>query len=301
MTEGFRGSSSIIAFLGPIGTFSHLVALHRFGSNAQLIAQPNIAAIFDFLATHPEACAIVPIENSSGGAIYDTVDMLLAKVGTIHILEDLSLDIQLALLGHHGEKIQYIYSHFVPLRHHRDWLATNYPSARAISVNSTALAAAKASSSRNAAALAAPSTASLYHLDVLQFPIQPDGVNVTRFFVIGQPSILGRLASLRRWKTAATFQLKNACGSLHRFLNPFSIRSVNLCMIISHPLAGKPESYAFLIEVDGAIVNLSVKLAFEEASQWCEKIIFLGSYPSRRRYNSLLGCHNFFRKIVPTK
>lgn len=299
MVEGAIGSS--VAYLGPVGTFSHLVALQRFGSNAQLVAQPNIAAIFDFLVSHLEACAIVPIENSSGGAIYDTVDMLLAQGGGIHILEDLSLDVRVALLGHSGERIHCIYSHFVPLRHHRDWLATNFPNVSVTPVSSTALAAAKASSSRYAAALAAPGAASLYHLDILQFPIQPEGVNVTRFFVIGQPSIIGRLAALRRWKTAATFQLKNTCGSLHFFLKPFSHYSVNLCMVISHPLAGHPESYTFLIEVDGSIIDRSVKMAFKEATQWCERFIFLGSYPSRRRYGASLGYHNFLKKFVPTK
>lgn len=295
MAEGSIGPS--IVYLGPVGTFSHLVALRRFGKNTKLVAKPNIAAVFDFLANHPEACAVVPIENSSGGAIYDTVDMLLAKVGAFHILEDLSLDVQLALLGHNGERVRCIYSHFVPIRHYRKWLATNFPNARVVSVESTALAAAKASTSRDAAALAAPDAALLYHLDILQFPIQQEGINVTRFFVIGRPGKWGFLATSRRWKTSSTFQLKNVCGSLYFFLGPFSRRAVNLCMIISHPLVGKPESYAFLIEVDGSVADPSVKAALEEASQWCEKFIFLGSYPSRRRYNSLPGDCNPSRRL----
>ena len=290
-----------IVYLGPVGTFSHLVALRRFGENTKLIAKPNIASIFDFLVNHPEACAVVPIENSSGGAIYDTVDMLLAKSGTINILEDLSLDVQLALLGHSGERIRRIYSHFVPIRHHKEWLATNFPGARVVSVESTACAAAKASTSRNAAALAAPGVASIYHLDILQFPIQPGGINVTRFFIIGHPGKWGFLAASKRWKTSSTFQLKNVCGSLYFFLESFSRRAVNLCMIISHPLVGKPESYVFFIEVDGSVADLSVKAALEEASQWCEKFVFLGSYPSCRRYDSSPGNCSLPRRLVSTR
>lgn len=285
MAEGSIGPS--IVYLGPMGTFSHMVALRRFGEDTRLVAKPNISAIFDFLLSHLEAsCAVVPIENSSGGAIYDTVDMLLAKVGAVHILEDLSLDVQLALLGHKGERVRRIYSHSVPIRHHREWLAANFPGVRIVSVESTAFAAAKASISRDAAALAAPGAASLYHLDILQFPIQPDGVNVTRFFVIGLPGKWEFLVASRRWKTASTFQLKNACGSLYSFLEPFSRRAVNLCMLVSHPLVGKPESYTFLIEIDGSVADPSVKVALEEASRWCEKFVFLGSYPSRHRYSS---------------
>lgn len=275
-----------IAYLGPVGTFSHLVALRRFRANARLVAQPDIASIFDFLVGHPGAKAVVPIENSSGGAIYDTVDLLIANAGVVSILEDLSLDVRLALLGHVGKKIQRIYSHFVPLRHHRDWLATHFPQARVLPVNSTALAADKASSSRNAAALASPGAAQLYGLDILQFPIRPETVNVTRFFVLGQSKGLVRPGVRRQWKSAAAFQLKNTCGSLHSFLGAFSRNAVNLRMIISRPLPGSPENYVFVMEVDGSIANLPVETAFRKASQWCEELTLLGSYLSRPRYTS---------------
>lgn len=279
-------SHGVVAYLGPVGTFSHLVALRRFrAEETEKVPRPNIASIFDFLIEHPTAKAVVPIENSSGGAIYDTVDLLVAHAPTICILEDLSLDVRLALLGHSGVEIQRIYSHYVPLRHHRDWLATHFPRARVIPVNSTALAAAKASSLRHAAALASPDAAQLYQLKILQFPICPETVNVTRFFVIGQRNekVLSRTA---RWKTSAAFQLKNTCGSLHAFLEPFSRHSVNLRMILSRPLPGSPERYVFVMEVDGFIEDEPVKKAFKKASTWCEELTLLGSYPSCLRYTS---------------
>ncbi len=274
-----------VAYLGPIGTFSHLVALRRFGSDAELISQPDVASIFDFLIESPTAKAVVPIENSSGGAIYDTVDLLIAHAGSIHVLEDLSLDVRLALLGHLGMEIQRVYSHFVPLRHHRDWLTKNFPQARVISVNSTALAAKKASSLRYAAALASPDAAPLYGLSILQFPIRPEAVNVTRFFVVGQRTS-GQVAAAKRWKTSATFRLKNTCGSLHAFLGAFARNSVNLRMIISRPIPGSPESYVFVMEVDGSIEEPPAKKAFEKASIWCEELNLLGSYPCRPRYTA---------------
>ncbi len=274
-----------IVYLGPIGTFSHLIALRRFRADTEMVPQPDISSSFEFLMGHPTAKAVVPIENSSGGAIYDTVDLLIANARAIQILEDLSLDVPLALLGHPGARIQRIYSHFVPLHHHRNWLATHFPRARGIPVNSTALAAAKASSLRNAAALASPEAAQLHNLKVLQFPIYPETVNVTRFFVIGQSrdKVTSRVA---RWKTSAVFRLKNSCGSLHAFLGPFAQHSVNLRMIISRPLAGSPETYVFMMEVDGSVSDAPVKKAFEKAGDWCDEFLLLGSYPSRPRYKA---------------
>lgn len=249
-----------------------------------MVPQPDIASIFDFLLESPTAQAVVPIENSSGGAIYDTVDLLVVNAQSIRILEDISLDVRLALLGHPGKMIQSIYSHFVPLRHHRDWLAKNFPAAQVIPVNSTALAAEKASSVPNAAALASPGAAPLYKLSILQFPIRPEMVNVTRFFVVGQQG--RKVRSAKQWKTSAAFQLKNVCGSLHAFLGAFACHSVNLRMIISRPLPGSPERYVFVMEVDGSIEEEPVKKAFKKASTWCEELSLLGSYPSRLRYGS---------------
>src|SRR6185312_8933202 len=68
---------SPVAYLGPVGTFSHLVARKRFGSDDRLIACPSMGAIFDCLLADRSALAVVPIENSSGGTIYDTVDLLI--------------------------------------------------------------------------------------------------------------------------------------------------------------------------------------------------------------------------------
>ncbi|PWU11265.1 MAG: hypothetical protein C5B47_01115 [Verrucomicrobia bacterium] len=274
-----------VAYLGPIGTFSHLVAARRFNTDVQLVSRPDIASIFDFLIEFPTAQAVVPIENSSGGAIYDTVDLLIAHVGSIHVLEDISLDVRLALLGHQDTEIRRIYSHFVPLRHHRNWLSTNFPRAKVLPVNSTALAAQKASLLPHAAALASPDAAPLYGLHVLQFPIRPETANVTRFFVVGQ-RMRGKGANTKRWKTSAIFHLKNTCGSLHAFLGAFARNSVNLRMILSRPIPGSPESYVFMMEVDGFIEDPQVKKAFEKASKWCEKLDLLGSYPSRPRYTA---------------
>jgi len=99
-----------IACLGPEGSFSHLITQMRFPGVAVSL-RDNVGDVFDFLASNPDALGIVPIENSSGGFIIDTVDRLVDARCTLHIIEELTLDVKLALLGRVGEKIVSIHSH----------------------------------------------------------------------------------------------------------------------------------------------------------------------------------------------
>lgn len=105
-----------VAYLGPIGTYSHLVAEKRYGRNCKMIALPTILDVCSFASGKTSRHGIVPIENSSGGAIYETVDILLANKPKVHIKEELSLDVKLALLGRGGRENQGSLLSFRPAR-----------------------------------------------------------------------------------------------------------------------------------------------------------------------------------------
>jgi chorismate mutase/prephenate dehydratase len=277
-----------IAFLGPEGTFSHLVALRRFGTGREMLPCPDLSGAFDVLRQDRRALAVVPIENSSGGTIYDTVDLLISEAGSLHVREDLTLDVRLALLGHEGCRVREVFSHFAPLQHHRGWLHENYPGAKIRPVASTSLAAALAAKSRSAAALCAPGAAAMHGLDVLVFPVQPEAINVTRFYVVGQvPAKLpAPLPANKLFKTTLVFRLKNRCGSLHSFLGPFSRAGVNLRMIVSRPLPGHPETYVFFCEVEGVGSAAPLQGALEKAAKFCDSLQTLGSFPSGKKFAS---------------
>ena len=151
-----------VNYLGPEGTFSHILARKRFGKHAVLTPCPTIEAIFDRVLASTDALGIVPIENSSGGTVYDSVDLLIRHAGRVFIREELAMDVRIALLGRPGRVISTVYSHFVQIKHHSDWLKARHPRARVRAVASTALAARKASASKTAAALASPGAADVY-------------------------------------------------------------------------------------------------------------------------------------------
>ncbi len=275
---------SAICYLGPEGTFSHILARQHFGAKSTLVASPTIEGVFDHVREAEENLGLVPIENSSGGTVYDTADSLIRTAGEVYIREELALDIRIALLGHPGHAPTTVYSHFTQIKHHTPWLKERYPRAKMKAVTSTALAALKAAASRNAAALASPGVAEIYPLKVLEMPELGGGANQTHFYVIGRRPLAK--APSTKVKTALIAALPNVCGSLHTFLGPFARQKVSLSRIVSRPVPGKPRTYVFLIEIDGGPADAAVARALDRAAAAAESMTILGTYPARRRYKS---------------
>jgi prephenate dehydratase len=247
----------------------------------------TITEVFHAVRSGQAQLGVVPIENSSGGTITETVDLLIEQAGKIFITEELALDVRLALLGRAGtafDKLKSVYSHVMPLRHHRDWIMENLPGVTLIESPSTAEAAKKAALSATSVALAAPGAAELYGLSILKFPVRPEAVNVTHFFVISAAS--AELPKEKRCKTAIVAALPQTSGSLHRFLGPFARAGVNLCRIVSRPVPGQPETYVFYLEVEGSAVDAKVKKALEGARRLSVRLELPGSYATKPRYRS---------------
>lgn len=273
-----------VFYLGPEGTFSHILARQRFGRKAELVGCPTIDAIFERTLAEPEATGLIPIENSSGGTVYDSVDHLIRQAGKVFLHEELSLDVRIALLGHKDGSVKTVYSHFTQIKHHTDWLKGRYPGVKMREVVSTAVAAQKAAASKQAAALASPGAAEVYGLDVLERPAARHAVNVTHFFTIGGKPRASTAEG--KTKTALVAALPNTCGSLHSFLGPFARQKVSLTRIVSRPVPGQPQTYVFFIEIEGGLNDAPVAKALARAEALSVALINLGTYPLSRRYKS---------------
>jgi chorismate mutase/prephenate dehydratase len=271
-----------VAFLGPEGTFAHLAAQKRFGEDAKLVPMPNIADVFESVARSRTSLGIVPIENSSGGTIYETVDRLVDPLNQLKVQESLSINVRLALLGKDKKNIRIIYSHFAPLHHCKTWIQKKFPGVELVGQASTATAIQKAASSPNAAAIGSRDAAKRYGLKVLEFPIEQDIKNVTQFFVLGQHYSLLDDST----KTTIVFTLPNRPGSLYDFLTPLKDEGVNLTRILSRPIIGQPEAYVFLADIAGTQRQSNVKAALAKAERVAATIKNIGSYPVRKTYES---------------
>lgn len=275
------GQHSPVAYLGPEGSFSHLVAKQRF-ADGTLLPCKGIADVFDFVRETEEGLGVVPIENSTGGTIMPTVDGLIDNACRLYVEEELSLDVKLALIGRRDVGIEAVYSHFAPLQHCEKWLKQRYPDARQVAAPSTSGAVQLAAQEQNAAAIGPIENATKHGLEVLHYPIAENVPNVTQFFVIGHHKI----TAVECRKTSFIVALPDEAGSLCSFLEPFKHASVSLKRIQSRPIIGHPNTYLFFIEIDGCEWDDNVKQALARAQEIAQRIDSLGSYPVKPRYRS---------------
>ncbi|WP_027715092.1 prephenate dehydratase [Desulfuromonas sp. TF] len=267
-----------VAFLGPQGTFTHAAAMKQFGFSAQLVPQKSIPAVFDEVQRGRAHYGVVPVENSTEGAVSHTLDMFMESEQKINA--EILLEISHFLLSRTGrfEDIRKVVSHPQPLAQCRKWLEENLPDIPLIDVGSTALAAQTAAEDESAAAIASEMAASLYGLQIVKERIEDNPNNFTRFLVIGRktPERSGRD------KTSVMFSVKDEPGILYRMLEPFSKRGINLSKIESRPMKKKAWEYIFFLDMEGHIEEDSVRAAVDELKGYCQFIKVLGSYPRNR-------------------
>jgi len=275
-----------VAYLGPAGTYTHNVAKKRFGDGGQYLPRPTVGDVFRCVIGGDADFGIVPVENSSGGTVYNTVDMLVDRefpCERVGIREELSINVKLALIAPEGEQeIATVYSHFAPLKHCAEWLSANYPEASLRPVESTAAAARRAAEEKHTAAIASREAAEEYGLKILHYPVAEDMTNITQFLSIGgqNDSVTGTS------KTTIAFELLNKVGSLYEFVGVFAKNSINLTRIISRPIRGEPGKYVFLVDFEGASGEPAVAAALKEAEERSTSLRNLGSYPVRETYES---------------
>jgi chorismate mutase/prephenate dehydratase len=265
-----------VAFLGPQGTFSHAAAIKQFGHASKFEAVGTIDDVFTAVEVGRARYGVVPIENTTEGAVTPTLDALAA---TSHrVIAEVVVQIEHHLLSKSGDKkkVKRIVSHPQPLAQCRHYLAERYPGVELQPAASTAAAARIAAENRDAAAIAGALAAKLYGLETVARAIQDQPGNVTRFLVIGsdpQPKATGHD------RTSLVISVRDEVGVLGRILQPFTRNEVNLSMIESRPLPGRPWEYRFFVDVCGHIEDEALARALAEVNEISLSTKVLGSYP----------------------
>jgi prephenate dehydratase len=272
-----------LTYLGPEGTYTQQIAEMRFGDTVPMHPASTIFNACEYVKNNFGAYAVVPIENSSGGSIMPTIDILLNEE-KLSVVEYMTLVVRLALLGSDKEKIKHIYSHFAPFKHCAGWLKKNFPDAQYHEVSSTAEGAIRAQDNPEAAVLGSVRLAKYYNVKVLEYPIEQDIVNETEFVLITNTDT--NKGNDAGEKTSLAVELKNGPGSLCSFLIPFKDEGVNLTRIISRPVYGVPSEYAFYIDIKGNKNDKSVMQALEAASTHCDSLRIIGSYKFAGKFYS---------------
>lgn len=265
-----------VAFLGPAGTFSNAAAIRQFGHVAEFLSEDTIADVFAAVETGRARYGVVPIENTTEGAVTPTLDALADT--PLRIVAELDLKVDPWLLSSSGDrsKVRRIASHPQPLAQCRRYLAQNFPGVPLQPTSSTATAAQAAAAKPGTAAIAGAVAADVYGLKAVAKSIQDEPGNVTRFLVIGSDP-QGKATGDDR--TSLVVLVRDDVGVLGRILQPFTKHKVNLSMIESRPLLGRPWEYRFFVDVAGHVADKRLARALSEIDEIAISTKVLGSYP----------------------
>jgi len=263
-----------IAYLGPEGSFSHLAAVQKFGQSVEYEAVADISGVFDEVALERADFGVVPIENSVGGGVIDTLDALVET--DVQICAEINRAIHHNLLSNSPiDKIDRVYSKPEVFAQCQRWLAETGLAGKTIAVASTSRAAELARGEKNAAAIASTLAAELYGLEIVCANIEDNTHNVTRFFVIGRQSARPTGDD----KTSIVFATKDEPGALVNVLDAFRQEGVNMSFIQSRPSKKRNWEYYFFGDLKGHRDDPALQRAVEQARRHCIRLNVLGSYP----------------------
>ncbi|RMI03556.1 MAG: hypothetical protein D6681_09700 [Calditrichaeota bacterium] len=202
---------------------------------------------------------VMAIENSLAGSLLPNYSLLESH--PLFIEGEIYLPIHQCLMALPGQTLADIHtvrSHPMALHQCSEFLE-RHPALRAMEAFDTAGSAREIREQglRGVAAIAAGEAARRYQLTILARGIENQRENYTRFLVIGgrppQPTPAADKASL-------SFRVAHRPGALVEVLEIFRRHRINLTLIQSVPIPGRPTEYAFHVDITWAAPE-----AFQEA------------------------------------
>jgi chorismate mutase/prephenate dehydratase len=275
-----------IGYLGPEGSYSNVAARQHFGGSVDYEDLHTIEGVFTEVRRGHVDYGLVPIENSTGGGIVETLDAFQDARGEVFAYAEVQMAIRHNLLANcPPSAVERIYSKPEVFAQCRHWVTTQYPRAELIPAASSSRAcqhvrdAIAADPHAPVAAIASALSAEKYELNVLFESIEDDPNNLTRFLVLST----SRAKPTGDDKTSLMFSTDSSAGTLVRVLNVFADAGVNLTHIDKRPTGRKVWNYTFFIDALGHIDDEKMQTAIEKARLCCQELTILGSYPVSRR------------------
>ena len=220
--------------------------------------------------------AVIPIENSSAGAVSDNYDLLICHNNVI--VAEVYIPVNHMLLGLPGaalEDIKAVYSHPQALLQSSKYL-NSHSQWKQLSVENTAVAAKKIleDQDKSQAAVASRVAGKLYGLETLASGINYNKNNTTRFIILAREHIYCKDAK----KVSLCFELPHKSGTLYNMLGNFIYNGVNMMMIESRPILKRNWEYRFFVDIEGNLSEPSIQNALKAISEESANMRILGNY-----------------------
>ncbi|KIO18223.1 hypothetical protein M407DRAFT_11987 [Tulasnella calospora MUT 4182] len=286
MTAEESPNQPVLAYLGPEGTYTHQAANDYFAEGVSYISCQTIASAFHALGGSAHI-AFLPIENSTHGAVIETLDLLrLASSENQFIRGEALASISHCLVVRKGtkwENIQTVLSHeqvgeSKALGQCSAFIKDRLPSARTVKTVSTAAAAQQVlrdSTSTSAAICSSFCTRLYLGLALLAENIQDSAANVTRFIVLSAPHVTlpsptasGLPSEQPRWCAMLRITPSPAhslnLGDVFAAIQPLAIARVDRRPSLSPTLF--QDTYFFKVRDGGTSTDLEWEVAVNAAA-----------------------------------
>ena len=268
--------SMTVAYLGPQGTFSEEAVSKHFGGLTATLACASIDEVFRRVESGAAGYGVVPVENSTEGAIGRTLDLLLSTPAKV--CGEIVLPIRQCLMSRAKRltDVRKVYSHAQSIAQCQQWLARHLPGAQRVPVVSNAEAARLAARERGAAAVGPRAAAAIYRLGLLARNVEDEPRNTTRFLVLAAQDA----APSGQDKTSLIMSTRNAPGAMHDLLAPLAANRVSMTRLESRPSRTGLWEYLFYVDIEGHQQDANVSRALEELQDKATFLKNLGSYPA---------------------
>jgi len=269
-------SEERVGYQGVAGSYSEEALISYFGENTKRDNYETFDDVFKALDLGEVQYAVLPIENSSTGAIKEVYD-LLVRYG-FYITGEHLLRVHHNLLCVKGAKIEdleEVYSHIQGIEQcsgfldeHPSWKRTPY-------FNTARSAKFVSETGKNTiAAVGSKRAAEIYNLSVLKENIQDNVSNTTRFVVLSRDIETTPSSN----KMSLVFTTPHTSGALYSALSRFADQNVNMIKIESRPIKDKPWEYFFFIDIEGHIEDENVIEAIKNIETESRYFKILGNY-----------------------
>lgn len=272
-----RGLESVltVAYLGPQGSFSEQAALEQFGNSVEKLRCASFDEVFRAVEAGQAQVGMVPVENSTEGAVNRTLDLLLNS--PLKVLGERSLSIHHCLMTQSGnmQGITRVMAHPQALAQCQSWLTQHHPSLIRDAASSNAEAARIAAEDPSVAAIAGSMAAEAWGLSLVASGIQDDPQNRTRFLAVGAIDTL----PTGHDKTSVILAVPNRAGAVYDMLAPLADNGVSMTRLESRPARTGQWEYYFYVDLLGHRNDPAVTKALADLKRRAAFFKELGSYP----------------------
>ena len=235
----------------------------------------SIDEVFSNVQSDESQYGVVPVENSTEGAVSRTLDLMLNT--------DLKICGEIILPVHHNlissckniKSVKKIYAHGQSLAQCHNWIMNNLPNVETQAVLSNAEGAKLSKNEKGAAAIASERASKLFKLNILRQNIEDEKSNTTRFLVLSTQET----KRSGHDKTSIVVATKNKPGAIADLVEPFAKNKVSMTKLESRPAKIGMWEYVFFIDIEGHKEDANIKKSLLEVESKASFLKHLGSYP----------------------